>query len=58
VLYRADLLCRSSHVGVGRDFQHAITAAGSGADLFVTHDQGLAKLVARVAIKQFRVTTF
>jgi len=42
----------------GRDFQHAIAAAGSGADLFVTHDEELAKLVARVPIKRFRVTTF
>jgi hypothetical protein len=41
----------------GRDFQHAISAAGSGADFFVTHDEGLAKLVERVPFKGLAVTT-
>jgi hypothetical protein len=42
----------------GPDFQHAISAAGSGSDFFVTHDPGLAELVRRVHIKRLRVTTF
>lgn len=35
----------------GLDFQHAIAAAGSGVDFFVTHDADLATLVERVPIK-------
>jgi hypothetical protein len=41
----------------GRDFQHAIAAAGAGANVFVTHDRGLATLAGRVPIKGFTVMT-
>jgi hypothetical protein len=39
----------------GSDFQHAICAAGAGADIFVTHDNDLVPRARRVAIPGFRV---
>ena len=40
-------------IGDSRDLQHAVTA--SAADIFVTHDSKLAKLIKRIPIANFEV---